>query len=375
MNVRFLICATVVSELVCAQTIEVRTAAPVQFPGEVDSNSPAHWKGGRLYVFNSQSVPVRSQGRSQFALAGTRGVQLNQYDHLPMWIEATWVAPDGVIYAWYHYEPGLVCPSNERLTAPQIGALVSIDNGRSFWDFGIVLQSGDPLDCDAQNEYFAGGHGDFSVLPDPDGRYLYFYFGNYGGPAEQQGIAAARMAVEDREAPVGNVWKYYAGAWESPGLGGPVTPVMPVRQTWKAADTDAFWGPSLHWNTYLERYVMLLNHACCSPGWPQEGIYASFGTDLADPAGWTEPVKILEEATFYPQVLGLDADGTDKEAGQTARLYVGGESLWELTFHQSAAPAVISDDVPALRPRATVNKRRRPQYPSSSNRTFPVKLR
>ena len=39
---------------------------------------------------------------------------------------------------------------------------------------------------------------------------------------------------------------------------------------------------------------------------------------------------------FYPQVMGLSATGTDTRAGQTARLYVGGISKWEIDFFPKA---------------------------------------
>ena len=40
----------------------VREAPDLQFPGTVDSNSPAYWDGQRLVVFNSAFYPVRATG-------------------------------------------------------------------------------------------------------------------------------------------------------------------------------------------------------------------------------------------------------------------------------------------------------------------------
>src|SRR4029078_1644474 len=136
--------------------------------------------------------------------------------------------------------------------------------------------------------------GDFSVILDHDRRYFYFMTSTYGGDASEQGVALMRMAIDDLPGPVGKVWKYYKGAWDEPGLGGRVTPVFPATVGWQESNTDSFWGPSVHWNKYLEKYVVLMNRSCCSPGWPQEGIYLSVASDIADPASWTTPVKILE---------------------------------------------------------------------------------
>ncbi len=102
-----------------------------------------------------------------------------------------------------------------------------------------------------------------------------------------------------------------------------------------ACGPDAFWGPSVHWNTYLNSYVILLNRACCS-GWTQEGIYISEITNLENPSTLSAPHKILSTPYWYPQVIGVDkgAQETDKLAGRVARLYVHGESHWELVFQK-----------------------------------------
>src|SRR5204863_5309897 len=98
--------------------------------------------------------------------------------------------------------------------------LVSTDNGRSFHDLGIVLESGDSPDCSAKNGFFAGGHGDFSVILDHESEYFYFLYDNYGGGVSSQGVAIARMAFADRNDPAGAVWKFYAGDWTEPGVRG-----------------------------------------------------------------------------------------------------------------------------------------------------------
>jgi hypothetical protein len=81
---------------------------------------------------------------------------------------------------------------------------------------------------------------------------------------------------------------------------------------------------------------MLLDRAM-DADWTQEGVYASFGRNLADPGSWTAPRKVvggLGRDRWYLQVLGLDAGRreTDKLAGRTARLFVRGESRWEIDF-------------------------------------------
>lgn len=316
-------------------------------PTQVDSNSPAFWRDGKLYWFGSHGRPLLSEGPDQFGPWITREVSLETPNAWPHWMESVALDDEGVLWGWYHTEPiGLV--PNSTLTAPKIGAVVSMDGGRSLRDLGHVLESGDPIDPTARNGYFAGGHGDFTVLADREKKWFYFFFDNYGGAVESQGVAVARMAYEDRFNPVGRVWKFHNGAWTEPGKGGRVTPIFPVQKAWQRRDPDALWGPSVHWNTHLRCYVMLLNRASGEPGWAQEGVYVSFNADLGRPEGWSEPVKILDKAEFsgwyffYPQVMGLEAGGTDRLAGRVARLYVNGISKWEIEFtRRPSAPVDV----------------------------------
>lgn len=307
-------------------------------PGQVDSNSPAFWYEGEFRLLNSTgNGPVLSRGADQFHFFDASPVTVTVPQPWPTWIEAVWVDPNGAIFAWYHQEQENVCGA-QRPSQPRIGAALSYDGGQSFFDLGIILSSGDGIDCSSQNGYFAGGHGDFTVVPDREGQYFYFFFGNYGGALPTQGVAVARMAFADRFHPAGAVWKYYNGEWREPGVGGRTTPIFPATVSWQDFNTDAFWGPSVHWNTHLERWVMLLNRSCCTTGFPQEGIYLSFGAALSDPVSWSPPVKILDNTGWYPQILGAGEGETDSVAGRQARLYVYGISWWEIFFLHDDEP-------------------------------------
>jgi hypothetical protein len=111
------------------------------------------------------------------------------------------------------------------------------------------------------------------------------------------------------------------------------SPIYRVTDGWHTdADVDAFWGPSVHYNTYLEKYVMLLNRATDS-NWTQDGVYVAFTSDLSDPSSWSAPQRLLANGRWYPQVIGTESGiGTDKVAGQRARFFMSGRSEYWIDF-------------------------------------------
>lgn len=276
-------------------------------------------------------------------------------------MEAMVRADDGTVYGYYHNEPHISdCPGK---TAPRIGAARSEDNGLHWTDLGIILEAPSrQVYCDSENHYFIGGHGDFSALLDAQQKFLYFFFSNYSGLAPDsvsqrpgpvdQGVSVARMGWADRDHPAGRVTKHYYGTWDrEPGLGGLAEPIFPTRVTWHVMQADSFWGPSIHWNQYLNLYVILLNRAIDSgPSWKQEGIYISFAAALDQPKRWTEPYKIMNGGLWYPQIVGeKSVQGTDKIAAQNAVLYQGGRPVGNLTFFRPGATEFCPPDDSPIR--------------------------
>ncbi len=369
---RLQLLATVVAAFGCvaparAQSAALTDAPPVSLPSHTDGNSPFFWFGGRLHAFTSIGWPQRlSRADSLFAAWETERVDTRDFRNRTVWVESALVDEEAVVCAWYHHEPGGMYEDN-LLTAPKIGAAVSFDGGATLLDLGIILESGDEPDPAARNGFFTGGHGDFTVVADRDRQFLYFFFTNYGGARESQGVCVARLAYADRHAPRGKVRKFYRGAWNEPGLGGACTPIFPVTRDWSHPDPEAFWGPAVHWNTHLGRWVMLLNSAGGEPGWSQQGIYIAYAADLANPAAWSAPALLLPRSaipswsTFYPQVCGLEEGGTDSVAGETARFFLHGTSAWEIRFSRPPDPIPPSDPAGETPPAATPPPRTTPK--------------
>ena len=356
-SAKSVVCLLLTAAASFAQPYSIAAAPPVSMPARtVDGNSPAFRdEHGILHVYTSTGAePMRMSGPSVTELAvDLHAPSVEPRNHYPIWIEGIWRDEDGTVYGWYHHEPNAqeICGSR-KLTTPRIGALVSSDGGVTFTDLGLVLTSEDQPNCSAQNGFFAGGHGDFSVIPDRDRQYFYFLFTNYGGSASHHGIAIARMAFADRANPVGTVHKYFLGEWSEPGVGGMVTPVFAATTSWDRSDADSFWGAAVHWNTKLESYVAVMNRACCKANWPQEGIYISFNPDLAHPEQFTHPAKLVDAREigfapgYYPQVFGLGEGETDSLVGQDARLFIKGFSKWRLAFGEEQGEESLPTEPP-----------------------------
>lgn len=341
-------------------SVELASAPTVKFPGGhnaerkadfiADCGSPLHWVGDTLYVFNSWENPWRGQGPDLFHLERGSATKMDPaLDKLWLWLESTWKDDNGNLYGWVHNEFPNVCPNTSRsdLPAPgypvlaRVGAVKSSDNGTNWQSLGFVMD-GRPNDlkCDGQGPWYAGGVGDLCVFLDNQKEYFYFFFASFATKTSEQGLCVARMPFAERDNPVGKVMIWHNGKWEQPAVGGgAVTPFLPIVGDVHSKDCQLFWGPSIHWNTYLKKYVMVVNRTINSK-WETEGQYVLFADRLDDPNAWTRPVKFTDPKTsgtrgWYVQVVGTGKGETDKLASRTARLFLDGESKWEIRFKKT----------------------------------------
>jgi hypothetical protein len=344
------------AQTVVAPAVTLVPATSVTLPGGVDSNSPAVWDSvdgvETLQVLTSiAGQPSVASGRRLTRLGPAEPVSFVTHPGHGVWMESVVVDEHGTWYGYYHNEvPATLC-GREALTLPRIGAARSSDRGETWEDLGIILEAPPGWhDCATPNQYFVGGVGDVSVMLDRDSKDLYLYFSQYSKYAAAQGVAIARLTWADRDNPAGKVMVFNDGAWLPPTRvttddGDGVThtewihsfgtPIVPVTQPWHDGDPhdDAFWGASVHWNVSLQLYVMLLNRTK-DEQFTQEGVYVSFAARLDDPAAWTTPTKIVDGGAWYPQVIGIETgEGSDKQAGARARLFMGGRSTQFIEFN------------------------------------------
>ena len=330
-------------------------ASTLVLTGKVDSNSPGVWDRHNgldlFYLFTSfAGLPSLALGNDLQRMGTARPVTLEGFEGGGYWLEAVIKDVDGTLYGYYHNErPAEECRDTTRMI-PRIGAARSTDQGRSWEDLGVLIEASRvTLDCTTRNKYFVGGVGDLSVMLDPDSKDLYIFYSEYSRAVSSQGVGVARLLWADRDEPVGKVDIWRAGVWQPPREvrqtrdDGTVairlfypsaTPLFPTTDSWHDdnTSTDAFWGPAIHWNTYLQHYVMLLNRAKNSE-FDSEGIYVSFSPVLHDPSRWSTPQRIIRGGSWYPQVLGLETGiGSDKVAGEWARLFLTGRSEYLIQF-------------------------------------------
>jgi hypothetical protein len=297
------------------------SAPATQLPGDVDSSNPFIWDlvDGALKLFVMTSwggVPVQSSGPAIDQLRAGAPVAFASHPGHGVWIESILSDDAGTWYAYYHHErPADDCGRPER-QLPRIGSLRSPDQGRTWEDLGIVLDAPDgSAMCASGNRFVLGGVGDVSAVLDANKQDVYLFFSQYSGGADRQGVAVARLAWSDRDAPSGKAAVFNDGAWlpatrsdadGSTSWSYPAgTPLEKATRPFHDRDqtADVYWGASVHWNTYLEQYVMVLNRAKDE----------SFGTELrhrrhlrvvrgvvVGPAAMDDPAQTHERRRMVP---------------------------------------------------------------------------
>ena len=317
-----------------------RAAPPLELHHEplwrTDGNSPVQVGNGGATAFYSTYEP---RGRT-FRRLGTCGLEFRQ-PPIPVrllddpdpsvgkWIEAVWCdVPSGTLHGWYHAEEPVV---GTRLHVPHIGELASADGGLTWSCRGEVLRApAAEIDPSWRSGAFAGGYGDLSAVADRTGHFVYLAFTSYRAAEAAQGIALARLPRPRTGAPAAGLELWTSRGWQADPQAEP-QPLWPQARGWRHADPDGFWGPAVHYNRVLRAYAMLLTRTAGGHGdLVTEGIYLSTNPDLADPAGWTTPLKIVRSGGWFPQVIGTTPGSGDAEIVDDARFFMAGFSAWSI---------------------------------------------
>lgn len=171
------------------QSWVIHPAPRLELPVRPDGNSATFWAAGTFRVFTSTGEPLMiSIAGNQFTEWQSERVEDMGLHHVPLWVEA--VQRDrNLLLAWYHHEPGGVCPQG-GLTAPKIGAAISRDYGLSLTDLGIILESGYPVDCSAKNGFLPAATEIFPPFPTGSGNSSISFSRIIPGPGNSRASAS-----------------------------------------------------------------------------------------------------------------------------------------------------------------------------------------
>jgi len=134
-----------------------------------------------------------------------------------------------------------------------LGLAISTDKGLHWTDIGEIIRVNTPFSYTGVGMPFAIG--DPPLVISPDGKFFYIYFQDWLEGTVQTNLSVARAPIANviqgafglgvhRAAPFK---KYYQGAWDQPGIGGPSTDLAPE---WHYGG-----GLTVAWDSYLQRYL------------------------------------------------------------------------------------------------------------------------
>ena len=312
-----------------------------------DASNTLLWFNGIAHLFynywsleDGRAYSVMATGRDIASLNVEKMLTIDEDANAAFrWFESILPGEDGYLYAFYHSEERNPC--GFYIKTPEIGMAISKDQGHTWKNLGVVVKNHDEEnDCSALNGFFSNGTGDFAALYDRDKKYVYIVYTNY--PMQQQantqGISTARIAASELANPVGKAYKWYKGSYSEPGVDGKSSSIFKPKINFRHSNPDAYWGPSIHYNTFINKYVMVMtrtkNGKSTKELWPTEGIYVSVNDDMANPYGWSKPERLTHGGRWYPQFIGFNKYTQDHtaEIGEWARFFMEGHSDYIVRF-------------------------------------------
>ena len=200
-------------------TARLVSASRFDLPGEIDSSNPLAWSlvdgVNRLFVLTSWGgVPVRSSGASLETLQPGAPVAFSSHPGNGVWMEA--IIPDeaGAWYGYYHHErPADSCGRPDR-QLPRLGAMRSViraRRGRTSASSSTRRPAARPATRPIVSCW--AGSAMSPRCSTPTARTCISTSASTPREAALQGVAVARIAWADRDAPVGKAAIWNDGAW------------------------------------------------------------------------------------------------------------------------------------------------------------------
>lgn len=253
-------------------------------------------------MFWAEYESHRSVGTSQFvedqqalvptqAVFGGRG-NFDTYDNGGAWLMSVFRQEGDNFIGFYHAEDHWYPHTTNDIAWKSIGVVYSEDEGKSWTEGNQIITSATPKpDSPAW-----GGTGDNCVVWDHINNRWMCYF--------QEHQISMAISTDPDGAP-GTWQKYYQGEFSQDGLGG-LQSVLPGLEQFAGGN------PSVHWNTYLSKWVMVWHR------WAPAVIYIAVSDDGVNwENGQSIIVSEIGGRAWYPTIIG----NTDVEAGQIAKIY------------------------------------------------------
>lgn len=261
-------------------------------------------------------------------------LEMERWDNGGSWLMSVFRQEGDNLLGFYHAEDHWVVATNPQGIAwKSIARTTSGDNGVSWSEGELIITSA----TTKPETPTWGGAGDNCVIWDHNNnRWLCYYQEHW-----------LMMAVSyDVEGKPGTWFKYYNGAFNQPGLGGESSPIPGLISI-------PGGNPSVHYNSYLERFVMVWH------SWVSTSIYISTSIDGVV---WEQP-RLLEansgsRRAWYPTIIGQ----SDTEAGKIARLYYA-DIATGFTSREFVSKALVFDKEEAYHPQTAWQRRRIGEIP------------
>jgi len=229
------------------------------------------------------------------------------------WLMGVHRIPDGRLVGFYHAESHWyprTDPANGGTAYKTMAVAYSSNEGVS-WGTGENYQFLTPPYSKPQIPYWSGDGDACVVRDDANNRWLCYYvavqFVN-GAPKPNESPMICVASSSDANGWVGTWKKWDGSGFNKAGLGGIDTPISSLSGVPGA-------NPSVHWNTYLNRWVMVWH------SWGGD-IYISTSNNGTV---WSMPQLIIDEGStklYYPTIIGT----TDELGGNSVKLYYGAET-------------------------------------------------
>ena len=258
--------------------------------------------GDEFIMFWAEYESHRSVGSSQFvedqqaliptfAVFGGRG-NYDTYDNGGAWMMSVFRQQDDNFIGFFHAEDHWYPHTTNDIAWKSIGVAFSDDKGISWTEGNQIITSATPK----PETPVWGGTGDCCVVWDHINNRWMCYF--------QEHLISMAISTDPDGAP-GTWQKYYQGEFSQDGLGG-LQSVLPGLEQFAGGN------PSVHWNTYLSKWVMVWHR------WAPAVIYIAVSDDGVT---WENGQSIIDSEiggrAWYPTIIG----DTDVEAGQIAKIY------------------------------------------------------